>query len=85
MCTLQSCITFLKTSPATSSKRQLSGKTTAALPFGFKTFTICCKKFSCLFVVSTVKSSLVGIEPEPLVPNGGLERIQSYLLESRGS
>ena len=66
VCRLQSCIRISNTSPALSSNRQLSGKTTAARPPGFRIVITCCRKLSCLFDVAIVKSSRSGAWFAPL-------------------
>ncbi len=60
VCKLQSCISISNTSPALPSNRQLSGSTIAARPPFFSVLTTCWTKFSCLLLVSIVKSSRVG-------------------------
>ena len=53
-------MTLLKTSPAWSAKRQLSGNTIAARPPGFSTLKMCWTKLSWLLEVEAVKSSRLG-------------------------
>ena len=59
-------------------KRTLSGSTMAARPPLLSMVTTCWMKLSCLLLVLTVKSSRTGAWLAPLVPKGGLVRMQSY-------
>ena len=70
--------------PVLSSNSTLSGTTIAARPPGFSARTMCSTKASCLLDVSAVmeKSERVGRPPPFFVPNGGLVRTRSALIES---
>jgi len=59
-------------------EKAIVGRTRAARPPGFNDVNTCWTKFSCLLLVSMVKSSRSGAWFAPLVPNGGLVRMTSY-------